>query len=106
MAPPKLLVWIGDDAGIDATFDDDEPAWATVRVILKTGHIVFGVRSPVAVARAVRHPEQDVEAEETAEHAPPARRHDRRPRRIDAPRRARPGDGDGRQSSRPGGGDA
>ena len=71
-APPKVLIWIGDAwvdphevVAIDTLFTADDPAWPNVRVILSTGHVVFGLRAAVQVARAVRHPDLEVEADET-----------------------------------------
>lgn len=72
---PKYLVSLGGDTwvdplavvAVDATFADGDPAWANVRVALSTGLIVFGMRAPARVAHAIRHPEEENEAEESSE---------------------------------------
>lgn len=93
---PKLLVSIGDAwvdphavVAVDDLLEDDDPSWSNVRVILATGHIVFGRRSPSRVVQAVRYPEREVAADEPSETFPEPRQ--------GAQHRA------GRRSGRPGG---
>lgn len=63
---PKVLVAIGDAwvdpayvVSVDATFDEDDPPWARVRVTLCNGHGIYGSRDAKRVALAIRHPERD-----------------------------------------------
>lgn len=77
MTIPKFLVHIGgawvDPMTVIATdelFGDEDPAWANVRVILATGHVLFGRRTPARVVEAVRHPEAEDHAEEATEQYP------------------------------------
>lgn len=104
MARPKYLISLGEAwvdpyevAAIDETFSDDDPPWANVRVILLNGKIVYGLRAPERIARAVRHPEQEHEAEEDGEVYPDrAEQAQRRARRRNSsqptPRPLRRGD--------------
>lgn len=62
----RILVAIGDawvdpDAviAVDAAFGDEDPSWPNCRVVLGTGAVVYGMRDPKRVVRALRHPELD-----------------------------------------------
>jgi transcriptional regulator with XRE-family HTH domain len=101
---PKYLISIGGEAwvdpqdvsGIDASFDEDDPPWANVRVLLRSGLVLFGQRTPERVAHAVRHPELEHEAEEATEAFPdpqalaPQRARTRRVRSLPFPPRRQP----------------
>lgn len=74
---PKHLISIGDAwvdprqvAAVDDAVEDGDPSWSNVRVILSSGQIVFGRRSPARVVQAVRHPEREVTANEPTEAFP------------------------------------
>jgi hypothetical protein len=74
---PKILISIGDAwvdpyavIAVDDTLTNDDPGWPNVRVILSTGHIVFGRRQPARVVAAVRHPDREVESDESTETYP------------------------------------
>lgn len=99
---PKILITIGDAwvdphdvIAVDATFTESDPPWPNVRVILSTGHIVYGLRTPERVVQAIRHPDGEVEADEGTEVFPDlqvgARR---RAVRRAGPRQLRHGNGD------------
>jgi hypothetical protein len=73
--PPRYLIWIGDNAwvdpfeviAVDAYLEEGDPSWARCRVLLRSGHIRFGLRSPERVVAAVRHPERESEVAEARE---------------------------------------
>lgn len=75
---PRYLIWIGDAAwvdpheviAVDAHFEEGEPSWARVRIILRTNRVIFGTRDPQRVVAAIRRPELENEAEEVPEDHP------------------------------------
>lgn len=69
---PKILIPLGDAwvdpkhvIAVDTSFDDEDPGWPNIKVTLSTGHVIYGMRTPLKVVRAIRHPELDDYDEET-----------------------------------------
>jgi hypothetical protein len=74
---PKILVHIGEAwvdpaavIGMDDQFGEGAPPWANSRVVLATGHILFGRRTAARIAQAVRNPERENHADEATEAYP------------------------------------
>lgn len=73
---PRVLICIGDAwvdpaevMAVDAAFSEEDPAWANVRVTLRTGQPIYGMRTPSRVVQAVRRPEADAYDEESMREA-------------------------------------